>query len=353
MSQASNGSLRYVREEGDRPVSSEFEQLLKGELKSTESLKAITEAQLDSIFRHSATRDRSMAKILRDAKELATLNPQIAEKCMYSVPRDGKQLIGPSIRLAEIMASCWGHITVSAQKIADDGKVITVQATAIDTISGVCYTVPVDRKVTKKGGQRFSDDMVIVATNAAISIAIRNAINRVVPGVLTDEVLDACKLVMAGDVKTIAERRKMAVQWFIGKGAKEANIYAALGVPGIEDIGIDELAVLTGIRNEINDNVRSIDQAFPEPPKSDAATVNARLSEAVGTNGGAGAGRVVELPPAPSTASAPSPEKSLGDANAKPPEEVVPPSARRRGHVQPEGLNVLGEPNGAGSGGGK
>ena len=53
---------------------------------------------------------RSVKAFAAAAEAMATLTQQTAAECSYVVPRDGKQIVGPSVRLAEICASAWGNI---------------------------------------------------------------------------------------------------------------------------------------------------------------------------------------------------------------------------------------------------
>src|SRR5262245_56131534 len=58
---------------------------------------------------------RDVQRSLEKARQLATLNDEVAEECHYSIPRGGKQIEGPSVRLAEVVASCWGNLRIGAR----------------------------------------------------------------------------------------------------------------------------------------------------------------------------------------------------------------------------------------------
>ena len=81
------------------------------------------EAQLDAAHKYR----RSIGAFLREAQTLATLTRPVAESCIYSVPRDGKVIAGPSVRLAEICASAYGNLHLGARIIDVEDKEVVAQ----------------------------------------------------------------------------------------------------------------------------------------------------------------------------------------------------------------------------------
>jgi hypothetical protein len=144
-------------------------------------LGQIHRAEIDAQVATARRYPRSVKRFLEEAKAIATLEPEIAATCFYSLPRSGKYITGPSVRLAEIVASCWTNLRTSSRIIEDTGTVVKAEAVCLDLErnNGVCITV--SRRVTGKDGRRYNDDMVNVTSNAAVSIASRNAIFKVVP----------------------------------------------------------------------------------------------------------------------------------------------------------------------------
>jgi hypothetical protein len=63
------------------------------------------EAQLDAAHKYP----RQIKRFLNEAITLATLTRDVAESCIYALPRGGKTIAGPSVRLAEICASAYGN----------------------------------------------------------------------------------------------------------------------------------------------------------------------------------------------------------------------------------------------------
>lgn len=229
--------------------------------------KSEVEAQLDAAHRYK----RSVNRFLQEATGLATVTQEVAESCIYSIPRDGKQIAGPSVRLAEICASSYGNLHVAARIVDVEEDNVVAQGVAWDLEKNLRVTVEVRRRIKGKNGRRFSDDMITVTGNAAASIALRNAIFRVVPRAYIDRIYDKARQVAVGDAKTLATRRAQVLDRLQKMGATSDRVVAKLGVAGVEDIGVEQLEVLIGLGTAIKDGM-PVDEAFPEPVAPAAPT---------------------------------------------------------------------------------
>lgn len=231
------------------------------------ALEAITRSevamQLDSAHRYP----RSVSKFLRNASSLATFSVEIAESCMYSVPRGGKMITGPSVRLAEMCATSWGNLHVGARVIDATDTEVIAQAVAWDLEANVRLTVEAQRSIVGKRG-RFDDDMIRVTGMAAISIALRNAIFRVIPRAYVQAVYDKARQVAVGDAKTLAARREDLLARLGKMGATQERVLARLGLKGTEDISLEHVETLIGIGTAIKSGELQLDAAFPEPTPS-------------------------------------------------------------------------------------
>jgi hypothetical protein len=235
------------------------------------TLGALVSAEIDTQIATAKRYPRSIGRFKSQAKAMATMDEETAASCFYTLPRAGKSISGPSVRLAEIVGSAWGNIRYSARVIADDGKILTAQGVCIDLETNVAASVEVRRRVTDKRGRRFTDDMIVVTGNAACSIALRNAIFKVVPGVYVKDVLHACREVAIGDAKTLATKRADMVAYFGKMGVLPERVYAAVGKASAEDIGLEELAALKGMATAIRDGDSTIEEVFPPPEKPTSA----------------------------------------------------------------------------------
>lgn len=226
-------------------------------------LGAMIRAEIDTQIATAKSYPRSVAAFKKSALAMATLDEETAASCFYSLPRGGKPITGPSIRLAEIIGSAWGNIRYGSRVVADDGRIITAQGICTDLEKNISATVEVGRRVTGKNGRRFSDDMIVVTGNAACSIALRNAIFKVVPMSFVKDVLDKAREVAIGNAHTLEARRASVVAYFGKMGLTPERVFAAVGKASIEDVGLDELAVLSGLKTAIHDGDTTVDEAFP------------------------------------------------------------------------------------------
>lgn len=257
------------------------------EVVETSALEQMERAQIDVQISTAKRYPRQLAAVKQAMLSFATLDQDTAASCFFTLPArkggDGKPIQGPSIRMAEIALSTYGNIRAGARVIADDGKMLTIQGVCHDLQTNVCVTVETKRRVTSKTGQRFSDDMIVMTGNAGCSIALRNAVFRVVPLALVKPIYEAAKKTAVGDAKTLVQRRADALGHFAKMGVPKEKVFAALNVKGPEDIGLEHLEVLIGYANAIKDGETSIDEVFNQKPEQAAATgAAAGMSAALG-----------------------------------------------------------------------
>jgi len=223
-------------------------------------------AELDVQITTAKAYPRKQKEFIENALELACLDQETAESCFYSLVRNGKdgksEIKGGSIRLAEIVASCWGNLHAATRIIENDGKFITAQGVAWDLEKNVRISADVKRKITTKDGRTYSDDMQVTTGNAACAIALRNAIFKVVPKALVDRVYDAAVKFAVGDQKTFTSKRKEVLEKLNKMGIETSRILAFYNRNNVEEIEMDEVRQMIGIGTSIKDGIISIDKAF-------------------------------------------------------------------------------------------
>jgi len=213
---------------------------------------------------------RSVKKFRDEALQMVTLSESVAEQCIYALPRDGKTIEGPSARFAEVIASAWGNCRAGARVVSDQGDFVTSQGVFHDLERNVAITYEVQRRITDRQGRRFKPDMIGVTANAACSIALRNAILKGVPKAFWEDMYNAARQVIMGDIKTLANRRASAIAAFQRFGVVAEQICTKLGVAGVEDIGLEHLVSLKGLLTAIKDGDTTAEDAFgasPSQPK--------------------------------------------------------------------------------------
>ena len=213
---------------------------------------------------------RSVKRFRDEALQMVTLSESVAEQCVYALPRGSKTIEGPSARFAEVIASAWGNCRAGARVVSDQGDFVTSQGVFHDLERNVAITYEVQRRITNSQGHRFNTDMIGVTANAACSIALRNAILKGVPKAFWEDMYNAARQVIMGDIKTLANRRASAIAAFQRFGVTAEQICTKLGVAGVEDIGLEHLVSLKGLLTAIKDGDTTAEDAFgasPSQPK--------------------------------------------------------------------------------------
>lgn len=237
---------------------------------------SVVEAQDRALIDKQIATAKQFPRNIHRAKDnivaIASMDEDTAKTCGYSLPRGGKNITGPSVHLARIIAQQYGNIRIDT-KIADTDKThITAQSTCIDLENNVGIRVEVKRKITDKFGKRYNDDMITVTGNATASIAMRNAIFNVVPKPLIDAGYKAAQEKIIGDVsdetKLVAKRKKTLDEFMKSYGVDEKAILKCLGLREATQIKADEIKILVGIWQAIKDGDTTVDETFyPEKNK--------------------------------------------------------------------------------------
>lgn len=251
-----------------------------------QQLDMITKAEIDVQIATAKAYPRSITRFIRKVLSMATISEDVAESCHYALPRGGKFVTGPSVRLAEIVAASYSNLRTGARIVFTDNKKTVAQGVAHDLEENYFNSQEVERSILQnvwendpKTGKRrktgrmetMTEDMIVVTGRAACSIAIRNAIFKVVPMALLKDVEEKIKEVAKGTAETLPTRRAKRVEYLHGLGVKDPQICTALGVKEINDIDLDKLQLLQGMINSLKEGV-DLDTVFPpETPKGKAA----------------------------------------------------------------------------------
>ena len=196
---------------------------------------------------------RSVKVFKNQTRELATLDEETAGQCFYVLPRGNKTIEGASVRMAEIVAASWGNLSYGARIVDEDDKWITAQGICYDYEKNISASMEVRRRITNKDGQRFNDDMVQVTGRAACSIALREAIFKVVPKAFWSDILDEAKAASVGKGLTMEKQRDKCMEFWRKAGATDAMVLGFLDRKGVEDITLDDLVMLRGLATAMKD----------------------------------------------------------------------------------------------------
>ena len=234
------------------------------------TLALLNKSEIDMQIATAHKYPRSIKRFRDESLAMVTLNEAVAQECIYSLPRDGKTIEGPSARFAEVIASAWGNSRAGARVVSDQGDFVTAQGVFHDLERNVAITYEVQRRIVDKSGRRFKTDMIAVTANAACSIALRNSILKGVPKAFWADMYEAARQTAIGDVQTLANRRARALAVLQKMGIKPEQVFAYFSIGGEEDITLEHLATLYGIATALKEGETTPEQVFSKA----AATVD-------------------------------------------------------------------------------
>jgi len=216
---------------------------------------------VDLQVRTAKTFPRDISKFKQQTFEMATIDKETAESCSYAYKRGGKIIEGPSVRFSEIIASSYGNLRVAARTTGADDGFIYAESVCWDLESNFAVSYETRRRITNKEGKRFNDDMIGITGNAAVSIAFRNSVFRVVPRAYVNEIWKAARKVAASG-QTLEQKRIEMLHWFESQGVTEQQILDLLNISALDGISKEQLAMLRGFAQSIKDGLTSIESIF-------------------------------------------------------------------------------------------
>ena len=244
------------------------------ETSSVEVIEAQQRAEYDIQIATAKKYPRSLQRIKDNCIAIVTMDKEIAASCRYALPRGGKNISGPSVHLARIIAQQYGNIRVDARvKQIADRQVIS-EAVCFDLETNYACKVEVRRSIFSKTKGRYDDDMITVTGNASNAIAFRNAVLNVVPKGITQAVYDASMKVLTGDLtdeQKIVSARTKALDFFKSEyNVSEEQVLKAMGLRSVNQIKSEQIADLRAMLQAIKDGDSTVEEMFSL--KSETAT---------------------------------------------------------------------------------
>lgn len=242
---------------------------------ATESAPNITllnKSEIDMQIATARAYPRSIKQFMAEATSLVMLDDDVAESCSYALPRKSKDkdtgqwvtknIEGPSARFAEIVLSCWGHARAGTRIVDEGPEFVTAQGFMFDLQKNVAIQIDVPRRITDSQNRRYKTDMIGVTANAAASIALRNAILKVVPKALWYPIYEKARATALGNEMTLSNKRLAALDWFQKKGASKETIFEHFNIKGVEDMTLDHIATLLGYKTSLREGDTTVEALF-------------------------------------------------------------------------------------------
>lgn len=207
---------------------------------------------------------RDMSKAL-SAIEKDCSRTSLAEKAVYSYPRGGTDVTGPSIRLAESLAQAWGNMRYGFEVVDTALEASSVRAFAYDIENNVQterqFSVPHIR-YSKNGTKKLDDprDVYEAIANQA-SRRIRACILEIIPGDVVEYAVNKCSETLTNSVHIDASTPGKIVEGFKVFGVSKAAIEKVIN-RNIDTLTTQNYLRLTTIYQSLKDGMANPEDFF-------------------------------------------------------------------------------------------
>ncbi len=202
----------------------------------------------------------------------ACTRPAFAEKAMYSFKRGGSKVEGPSIRLAENAARCWGNLQYGVKEVERKGCVSTVEAYCWDLETNTRifkeFTVAHIRD-TKKGPKHLTSERDIyelIANQGARRV--RKCILACIPEDVIESAMEQVNKTLMdavqGNAVDIQVKIRSMVESYMELGVKREQLEIYLNTK-VEAASIKQLIDLGKIHVSIKEGYAEIKDFFKMP----------------------------------------------------------------------------------------
>lgn len=257
----------------------------------------------------------------------ACTRPTLAEQALYAYPRGNELVTGPSIRLAEAIAQCWGNIQFGIRELSQANGVSTVEAFAWDVETNVrqvkVFQVPHVRH-TKKGSYRLEDprDIYEMVANQGAR-RLRACILGVIPGDVVDAAVRQCEVTMRNNAGAPKEQIEKLVKAFAEFGVTPEQIARRLG-HHLDSVIAAEVIQLRKIYQAIKDGMAKPADFFDMQQSAAGADEQTESEKTKGTAALKRTlkGRKKREPQEPKQEAQPAPEPVPEQPKAEPPAEA-------------------------------
>jgi hypothetical protein len=240
----------------------------------TNAVMQMEQASLDMQVVTAKQYPRVISSVRENVLTLATVDQETATACHYAKPinkKTGECVVGPSIRLAEIIVATYGNLRVRTYPVEEKKESILVRADCWDLESNSASSADVIKSImyAARGGkppQRYSRHMIDTTINAALSIAYRNAVFRIVPMSLFKDQTYQIKQVAAGKGKTLKEQVGGCFTSFQGLGFSEEEFLRVAKVRKIDDFDLDKIIQMRSIFTSIKEGLLTKEDVLKSTP---------------------------------------------------------------------------------------
>lgn len=258
---------------------------------AVEQQRAIAEAQGQLVLAKRFPRNfsQAMEEILASCAYM-----EFAEEAFYALPRGGQTIRGPSIRLAEEIARCYGNFQYGHRELArNEGEsVVEVYAWDVEKNNRSTRQITIPHIMdTRSGGKKLTGQKEITDYIANVaSKQMRSRILALLPKPLVAAAIKRCEQTLAGTgEQTIQQRLEKMQGMFIKYGVTVKMLESYLNHP-LAETTTDEITDLIAVYTAIKDGGNAKDFfTVSSDPVDDESSKNVKEIIAK-NNAAAGAG---------------------------------------------------------------
>lgn len=220
--------------------------------------------------------DLSLQKI-----ERACSRERLASLAVYQYQRGGTDITGPSIRLAEAVASAWGNVKYGFDVMESNDVTNKIRAYSYDMESNVqaerIFYVS-NFRFTRSGQYQMTDPRDIyenIANHA--SRRIRACILEIIPADVIEYAMECCDRTIKQNIKITPETLDKLCAAFADFGVTKIQIEAKIQ-RNLSSIGTAQYIQLRNIYTSLKDGIAKADECFPslEEAKAEREGKNAQ-----------------------------------------------------------------------------
>lgn len=233
----------------------------------------------------------------------ACKRPSFAASAMYSFPRGGSQIVGPSVDLAREMARLWGNVRYGARVVTEDEATVHIKGYAFDLETNAYVEAEdkfkklIQRKDKRTGETKWTqpDERDLrELVNRRAAFLVRNCILQLMPPDFVEDAMDQANRTKHADANgQLKEDRagtvKKMVMAFDEVRVSPEMLTEYLG-HAIDDVTDRELADLKAIFKSLRDGnsereeyfvtkKAKVEDATPQQPAPDAKPAGDKLAD--------------------------------------------------------------------------
>jgi len=227
-----------------------------------EQSREIAQVQAQHIVAKKFPRDENIVlqKVIKQCQRKS-----MAEVAMYSYPRGGQNVTGPSIRLAEVLANKFGNLEYGIRVLNQSIDFVEAMAYCIDLENNTrkvdYFTVKLERG-TKSGPKKLTDARDIYEhTQSQGARRLRGCILAIIPWDIVEAAVEQCEKTLNSDEEPIQVKIQKLITAFISYNVSIEMIEKRMG-KSINALNNPDILALRKIYQSLKDGMASIDQFF-------------------------------------------------------------------------------------------